>query len=90
MKSSIFLVPLLWMTASTQHGCVSNSRLATPSQEIFAPPSIVLPAKVPVRTADGVYRPVVDEIWHSHREFMVERQAALDALAALEQERNMK
>lgn len=37
---------------------------------LYSPPSLRLKAGAKVQTVDGVYTPQVDEIWHSHSEYM--------------------
>ncbi len=37
---------------------------------LYSPPSLHLKAGTKVQTVDGVYTPQVDEIWHSHAEWM--------------------
>ena len=33
--------------------------------QIYQPPTLHLKAGVPIETADGIYTPQVDEVWHS-------------------------
>ncbi len=79
------LTPLLALTLTA---CSPSGRPDALSPTIYAPDSLVLKAGVPVATPEGEYRPQVDELWHSHRAYMAEREARMDALAALEQARN--
>ena len=69
-------------------GCSLSGRPDALSPTIYAPDSLVLRAGRAVATPEGEYRPQVDEIWHSHRAFMAEREARMAALSALEHARN--
>lgn len=88
MKSNAFALLLLPLIALNLSGCCTCSKRVTDSRSIYAPPSLVLQKDLPVQTLDGVYRPTQDEVWHSHRTYTDQQDRLLDALHALEQERN--
>lgn len=88
MRSATTLTLQALTIALMLTGCSPSGRPDALSPTIYAPDSLVLKAGVPVATPEGVYRPQVDELWHSHRAYMAEREARMDALAALSQARN--
>lgn len=82
---SLLLLPLLLLT-----GCAlgsSHVKESLPaSSELYQPPLLRLKAGQQIQTRDGVYRPQIDEVWHSdarYRHLEQQALAATEALAAL-------
>lgn len=55
---------------------------------LYQPRILRLPAGHPVQTQDGPYLPTVDEVWHSPAAYSDLEAKLLNALAALDQNRN--
>lgn len=50
--------------------CVSKSPTPESNMRLYSPSSLHLKAGQPVQTIHGTYIPQVDEVWHSHAEYM--------------------
>lgn len=72
-----------WLT-----GCATGSPAPRESLQLYQPRVLRLKAGQPVPTTDGLYRPQVDEVWHSAAAFEDVEQKLLNATAALNQLRN--
>jgi hypothetical protein len=69
-------------------GCNSaSSASAASSRLLYQPPILALPAGQPIPTLQGIYRPQVDEVWHSPARFEAIEQANQNLAAALAEER---
>jgi hypothetical protein len=49
--------------------CAKNSSMSNTSLTIYQPTIIRLKANSEVQTVDGLYKPQVDEVWHSDKRF---------------------
>lgn len=91
-KSNGYAQPALPLTIFALIGCaiLSCGCNLSPqqSQQIYQPRVLILPAKTPVQTVEGIYQPQTVETWHSAAEYRRLEQLAIDAAAALAQERN--
>jgi hypothetical protein len=80
------LLAILLLIALLLAFCGCNpSRQA--SKQIYQPPVLILPAGKPVETAEGTYTPQTVEVWHSAARYRQLELMAIDAAAALAQER---
>lgn len=69
-------------------GCNSaSSASAASSRMLYQPPVLVLKANQPVQSAEGIYLPQVDEVWHSPARFEALERETQNLAAALAQER---
>ena len=86
LKLPAFATALLLATIFALTGCNSfSSQNEALQRQLYQPPILHLKAGVPIQTAEGVYTPQVDEVWHSAARFNeVERQAQ-NLAAALQQ-----
>jgi hypothetical protein len=86
---SLFSVALLILLISCSlTGCNSSSSAsAASSRMLYQPPILALPAGQPIQTLQGIYRPQVDEVWHSPARFEAIEQANQNLAAALAEER---
>lgn len=64
MKAVTLLLTVALLTC-----CACSSRKTSDSMTLYSPPFIRLKAGSEVRTADGIYKPQVDEVWHSDAEY---------------------
>jgi hypothetical protein len=79
--ASAILAALLTLSALT--GCAHVSPGGAASRSLYQPPVLRLsPALPPIQTPDGLYRPQVDEVWHSDARYRALERSYLDALAA--------
>lgn len=58
------------LTALALSGCASDSPTPESTMRLYSPSSLHLKAGQPVQTIHGTYVPQVDEIWHSHADYM--------------------
>jgi hypothetical protein len=58
------------------------------SKQIYQPAILVLPPGVPLQTTEGTYLPQTLEVWHSDARYRAVERLAIDAAAALAQERS--
>ena len=65
LKAALCLLSVLALSA-----CVSSSPSPESNMRLYSPSSLHLRAGQPVQTIHGTYVPQVDEIWHSHSEYM--------------------
>lgn len=65
MKNSALLLLLVWLPSCAQP--VPN---VSDSMQLFSPDSIHIKAGTEIQTKDGLYKAQVDEIWHSHDQYM--------------------
>ena len=86
LKLPAFALALLPLTIFALTACSSYySQNAVLQRQLYQPPILHLKAGTPIQTAEGVYTPQVDEVWHSAARFNeVERQAQ-NLAAALQQ-----
>ena len=70
MKSLILKLALVLMSGLALTGCASNSPTPEGTMRLYSPSSLHLKAGMKVETIHGTYVPQVDEIWHSHAEYM--------------------
>ena len=64
MKAATLLLIAALLTCSA-----CSLRKMSDSMTLYSPPFIRLQAGSEVRTVDGIYRPQVDEVWHSDAEY---------------------
>lgn len=88
MKSASYLIPLTLLTSLALTGCCGSGKRTQDSSLLYAPSAITLPAKSPVQTTKGLYRPENDEVWHSHKSYVELQERLMDALSALGQRDN--
>ncbi len=85
-------VAVAWAAISSlPTGCSTGSPVPAVSSEhsrLYQPRLLRLPAGRPVPTLDGPYQPTADEVWHSPAAFADLEAKLLNALAALDQNRN--
>lgn len=70
------LVPCL-LSALALTGCGSSSPTPESNMRLFSPLSLHLKAGAKVQTIHGEYIPQVDEVWHSHADYMSQVYQAL-------------
>lgn len=70
MKSSNSNLLLILATVLALTGCASSSQKLESNMRLYSPSLLHLKAGQPVKTTDGVYTPQVDEVWHSHADYM--------------------
>lgn len=58
------------LTALVLSACASSSPTPESTMRLYSPSSIHLKAGTKVETIHGTYVPQVDEIWHSHADYM--------------------
>jgi hypothetical protein len=69
-------------------GCAAASSAPKPSLRIYQPRILTLAAGQPVPTAEGIYTPQTDEVWHSAQAYADLEAQLINATAALAQERH--
>jgi hypothetical protein len=89
-KSAACVAAVMMIASVLPTGCASVSSAPRESLQIYQPRSLRLSAGIPVQTKDGIYRPQVDELWHSAAAYAQLEQEAINLAAALAQERNRK
>ena len=70
MKSSTWKLALVLMSVLVLTACASKSPTPESNMRLYSPSSLHLKAGTKVETIHGTYIPQVDEIWHSHAEYM--------------------
>ncbi len=70
MKSSLWKAALVLMSVLALTGCASKSPTPESNMRLYSPSSLQLKAGQPVQTIHGTYTPQIDEVWHSHAEYM--------------------
>ena len=85
-KLSAWSAAMILLTSFALTGCKSVSTEKEASRRtLYQPPILNLAAGVPVQTADGIYTPQVDEIWHSPQRYEERAAEARNLAAALQQ-----
>ena len=74
---------ITWLLTS----CASAPSAVSPSSRIYQPRVLELPAGQPVQTREGIYVPTENETWHSASAYEQASREAMNAAAALAQER---
>lgn len=84
-RSTVSAILAALLTLSALTGCAHVSHDAAVTLSLYQPPVLRLsPALPPVQTPDGIYRPQVEEVWHSDARFRALERSYLDTLAALQ------
>jgi hypothetical protein len=87
-KSALCVALLVLPISCSLTGCNSaSSASAASSRMLYQPPILALPAGQPVQTLQGIYRPQVDEVWHSPARFNALEESNQNLAAALAEER---
>lgn len=87
-KSPVSVLCLAMMLSVLPTGCALVSSAPKASLQIYQPRVLQLPAGRPVETRAGLYRPQVDETWHSAAAYQDLENQLINTAAALAQERN--
>jgi hypothetical protein len=87
-KSPAYALCLVMLLSLLLTGCATVSSAPRQSWQIYQPRVLHLPAGQPVQTAAGIYRPQVDEVWHSAAAYQDLENQLINTAAALAQERN--
>lgn len=70
MKSFPLNLLLGLLIALNLSACASSDTTLESSMTLYSPSSIRLTAGQKIQTSEGAYTPQVDEVWHSHAEYM--------------------
>lgn len=70
MKSLPSKIALCLLIVLALTGCASRKPTAESSMRLYSPSSLHLKAGQQIETIHGIYVPQVDEIWHSHADYM--------------------
>ena len=68
-SSNSKLLPILLIVLALT-GCASNIKKPENSMRLYSPSVLRLKAGQTVQTVDGAYTTQVDEVWHSHADYM--------------------
>jgi len=82
--SALWVIPLLSLLLT---GCASASREASASlaaSTLYSPPVLRIYKDQQIQTRDGIYRPQVDEVWHSDARYRLLEQENINLAAALQ------
>lgn len=83
MKSTASAILAGLLTLSALTGCAHVSRDDAALRSLYQPPVLrISPALPPIQTPDGIYRPQVEEVWHSDARYRALERAYLDSIAA--------
>jgi len=86
MKSLLCATALILPATLALTSCTSvSSQNAALSRQLYQPPTLHLKAGVPIQTAEGIYTPQEDEVWHSAARFNEAEREAQNLAAALQQ-----
>ena len=77
MKSSLLNLLLIPSIALVLASCGSSSKPLENSMQLYSPEMLRVKKGNPIQTTDGVYTPQVDEVWHSHSQYMDRVREAL-------------
>ncbi|WP_043588954.1 hypothetical protein [Geminisphaera colitermitum] len=89
MKSQLYAAALLLLITSVPIACMSGCSSSAASQRtLYQPPILHLRAGRPIQTAEGLYTPQVDELWHSGERYAAREREVWALAAALAEERN--
>lgn len=70
MNSLNSKIALVLMNSLVLTACASKSPTPESNMRMYSPSSLHLKAGTKVETIHGTYVPQVDEIWHSHADYM--------------------
>lgn len=70
------LLPLFTI-ALLLSACASRKPTVSDSMTLYSPPLLHVPAGTVIQTPQGTYRAQVDEVWHSHADYLTRVQEAL-------------
>ena len=85
--STACVLAALLLITSALTGCATASSALKASPQLYQPRVLRLLPGQPVQTADGIYTPQAAETWHSAPAYNALESQALNATAALAQER---
>ena len=84
-KSPVFALSLILAATCWLTGCNSASSARKAGWVIYQPRILSLKAGRPVQTAEGIYTPQVDEVWHSAAAYNALESQLTDLAAAAAQ-----
>ncbi len=67
----------LFLIALLLSACASPKPTVSDSMTLYSPPLLHIPAGTEIKTPQGIYRAQVDEVWHSHADYLERVQEAL-------------